>query len=113
MPPRWIDRAQAGVVRPATSGRVTLDDVMADLRDRELLATVRSPSRPRLPKPPPPETISQALARLAAHATPQLWTCSIRDELVRDGYVEITVGEDGRWTGDQITEAGRLRLRSR
>ncbi len=77
--------------------------------NRETLS-VRPKDRSYLPPPPPPADVAGELARLA-DGTPQLWTSSIRSQLLRDGLIEITSDGSGRWMGDKITHLGRAKLR--
>lgn len=105
--PGWIAREEARIA----SARVTRR-LIGERASSAMYEEVKrfAPPKPSLPEPPPRPTVRDELRRLA-DGTPQLWTSSIREELVDQGLVEITYREDGRWSGDRITPKGLKALR--
>ena len=107
-----VDRAfrAADVERAAIYGTAfrRIDPIRRELEPLER----RAPARSYLMAPPASEGLLDALRRLESGA-PQHWTSPWRSELLAEGLIEITRGEDGRWAGDRITSAGLDRLTAR
>lgn len=61
-----------------------------------------------------PETVVDALRRLAADSSPQApsrWHSPLRAQLIADGLIRVIVGVDGLWVGDILTASGRKMIR--
>jgi hypothetical protein len=109
----WIERRAASAAMQAVVDRAFRATALRDPIRRELEPLERrAPARSYLTAPPAPEGLLDALRRLES-GMPQHWTSPWRSELLAEGLIETTRGEDGRWTGDRITSAGLDRLTAR